>query len=72
VPTTYKGIFPELAKIGVLPHDLAHELEKMAGFRNILVHLYMKVDLQKVYDYMQNDLEKFEQFAQYVSQYLNP
>jgi len=69
-PTTYKEIFPLLAETNVIPLDFAHQLEKMAGFRNILVHLYMEVDLHNVYHYLQHNLADFERFAQYIGTYL--
>lgn len=70
VPDEYKDIFPKLAEIGVLPPDFAQKLVGMAKFRNVLVHLYLEVDLQKVYRYLQENLEDFETFARYVSEWL--
>lgn len=70
VPESYGDIFPRLADIGVLPADFAQKLVGMAKFRNVLVHLYLEVDLRKVYHYLQHDLGDFERFAQYVSEYL--
>jgi len=46
MPRDYKDLFPALAEIGVLPADFAQKLVGMAGFRNVLVHLYLEVDLQ--------------------------
>ena len=42
----------------------------MAGFHNVLVHLYLEVDPHKVYSYLQHDLGDFELFAQYIAEYL--
>jgi uncharacterized protein YutE (UPF0331/DUF86 family) len=42
----------------------------MAKFRNVLVHLYLAVDLRKVYHYIQSDLGDFVLFAKYVSDYI--
>ncbi|WP_235551420.1 DUF86 domain-containing protein [Neomoorella thermoacetica] len=42
----------------------------MAGFRNILVHEYGKIDLKKVADIMNNHLNDFRQYARYIVQYL--
>ena len=54
----------------MLPGKLAQKMVGMAKFRNVLVHLYMEVDHNRLYDYLQNDLDDFVQFAQYVSEYL--
>lgn len=42
----------------------------MAKFRNVLVHLYLEVDRRRVYRYLQESLEDFEQFARYISEWL--
>lgn len=70
LPQEYKDIFPALAELGVLPEDFAHKLVGMAKFRNVLTHLYLEVDLRRVYRYLQEDLEDFERFARYVSEWL--
>lgn len=56
VPESYSDIFPRLADVGILPADFAQKLVGMAKFRNVLVHLYLEVDLRKVYHYLQHDL----------------
>ncbi len=70
LPKEYKDIFPALAEIGVLPADFAQKLVSMAKFRNVLVHLYLEVDLKRVYRYLQENLDDFETFARYVSEWL--
>lgn len=70
LPRDYKDLFPALAEIGVLPADFAQKLVNMAKFRNVLVHLYLEVDLQRVYRYLQENLGDFETFARYVSEWL--
>jgi uncharacterized protein YutE (UPF0331/DUF86 family) len=70
MPRDYKDLFPALGEIGVLPADFAQKLVAMAKFRNVLVHLYLEVDLQRVYRYLQENLDDFETFASYVSEWL--
>ncbi len=70
LPRQYSDVFPALAEIGVLPPDFAQRLVDMARFRNVLVHLYLEVDLERVYRYIQEDLDDFETFARYVSEWL--
>jgi len=43
-PESYAELFSRLADHGMIPSDLAPRLRKMAGFRNLLVHGYAKVD----------------------------
>ena len=70
VPNRYSDIFPALAEIGVIPADLAQKLVGMAKFRNVLVHLYLEVDLERVYRYLQENLGDFETYARSVSEWL--
>ena len=69
-PRSYKEIFQQLGTLSIIPHKFADKLAQMAGFRNILVHLYMEVDDEKVYQFLQEDLPIFDQFTQYIGQYL--
>jgi uncharacterized protein YutE (UPF0331/DUF86 family) len=69
-PANYTDVFLQLAEIGVLPLAFAQKIVGMAKFRNVLVHLYLDVDLQKVYFYLQNDLQDFERYMHYVGEYL--
>lgn len=69
-PTTYRAIFPALAQIGVLPADFAERLAEMAAFQNVLVHLYLEVDPELLYAYLQEGLDDLERYAQYVAEHL--
>lgn len=70
IPGEYREIFPKLADVGVISNDFAEKFTNMAKFRNLLVHLYLEVDLKRVYQCLQNDLGDFEKFAQYIAEYL--
>ncbi len=59
-----------IGKHQVIPVDFANRFSKAAGFRNILVHMYEEVDAGKLHDYLQNNLEDFNEFARYVASYL--
>lgn len=67
----YADVFIHLADAGVLPPTFAARMAEMARFRNVLVHLYAEVDLDRVYSYIQNDLGDFETFANHVVAYLD-
>ena len=49
-PQSYKEIFRTLGESGILPEAFARKIEPAAGFRNILVHMYAKVDLDRLYE----------------------
>jgi uncharacterized protein YutE (UPF0331/DUF86 family) len=65
-PTTYRELFDLLEKAGYIPAELAGELAKMAGFRNVLVHGYDDVDLDIVRDIVENRLSDLIQFAESI------
>ncbi len=49
---------------GVLEQSFADRLVPLAGFRNILVHDYAKIDYTKVAEVVNDRLGDFETFAQ--------
>lgn len=55
-PETGRDVFRLLARAGVVTGPLAERLERMAGFRNVVVHLYQDVDLDIVRDVVLNRL----------------
>jgi len=55
----YRDIIVAMGEEGMLPMDFANRIADMAGFRNILVHRYLVVDLHRVYDLLQNNLDDF-------------
>jgi len=66
----YAEIFPELARLGVIPKDYAENIKGMAGLRNLLVHEYTGIDLERIAAFINNNLSDFNHFASYVLSYL--
>lgn len=58
-----------IAANGILPHDFGQRILPMAGMRNILVHEYLKVDLDKLYKHLQK-LDDFRVFQKHIVKYL--
>lgn len=48
---------------GVVPEDLARRWTRMIGFRNILVHNYLEIDRDIVFDVLHGNLEDLERLA---------
>ena len=67
---TYADVIDRLGETEILPPDFAQSIRGMAGFRNVLVHQYSKVDLHIVYYTLQNRLGDFADFIRYVQDYL--
>lgn len=69
-PEEAREVFEILAEHNVIPGDFAKHFAAVANFRNILVHEYAKVDLDKVYAHLQNDLKDFDFYAKCVAKFL--
>jgi uncharacterized protein YutE (UPF0331/DUF86 family) len=54
----------------VLPVEFATQLRPLAGFRNVLVHGYLQVDLGIVEQVLNAKLYDLEQFAFHVEKFL--
>ena len=55
-PTTRRASFYEMAVLGILDGEMAEQLARSVGLRNRLVHAYFDVDLDRVWDTVQDDL----------------
>lgn len=71
LPEESAGIFIILGKEKVLPKKFAEDFAPIARFRNLLVHEYVKIDMRKVYVYLQNEIVNFDKFAKAVIRYVN-
>ena len=61
-----------LAEIAVLSPEFALRLRPIAGFRNVLVHGYLQVDLDVLERVLREKLTDLEDFALQVEAYLAP
>lgn len=62
-PADYAGCFVLLGDAGVLKPDLTERLKSMAKFRNLLVHVYWKVDYRRVHAAIQENLGDLRMFS---------
>jgi len=67
VPEDYAACFAILQEGGLIPPDLSGRLQQMARFRNLLVHIYWKIDYGQVYEILQRNLGDLRQFASIVA-----
>jgi len=67
VPEEYAECFAILSDAGIIPVDLSERLQKTARFRNLLVHMYCKIDYSTVYEIIQNNLGDLNQFSRVVA-----
>lgn len=70
MPTTLRTTFLRAGELNIIPAPLAQRLAEAAGMRNLLVHAYSKVDLQKVYDSIHPALADFGEFAEQLAKHM--
>ena len=66
----YAAALDELGRMGVLPAEFLSRFRGIAGFRNVLVHAYLEVDPARVHELLNERLDDFVQFSQYVETHL--
>lgn len=70
VPASNREIFETLEQRGVISKSVMSLAKKMVGFRNIVVHMYEKVDLEEVYSIYKRNLKDFDKFASEIESFL--
>ena len=66
----YATAIDHLAETGILPARFADRFRGVAGFRNVIVHGYLEVDLEVVHRVLNERLDDFAEFAQRVNEHL--
>lgn len=69
-PETYADTFRVLGESGILTADQTAIMEKMAKFRNIVVHQYETVDSEIVVLILQKHLDDFQLFSDAITRRL--
>jgi uncharacterized protein YutE (UPF0331/DUF86 family) len=61
--------FERLSEREMIPLELARNLRRAVGFRNLSVHAYDKIDWQLVWDNLESDMQDLSQFILHVDQF---
>jgi len=69
-PVSYRDAFVVLAENGIVPWEDLPRLERMAAFRNLIVHYYERVDDTLVYGVFKRNLSDFDLFVERIVGYL--
>ncbi len=70
VPDEYAECFGLLGNAGIIPISLGERLQQMARFRNLLVHMYWKIDYGQVYEIIRRNLPDLRAFASAIARLL--
>ena len=66
----YASSIDHLADAGILPRAFSARFRHVAGFRNVLVHGYLDVDLDMVAEALRGGIDDFETFVRHVERLL--
>ncbi len=69
-PEGYSDSFIVLSEAGIISAELAFKMKAVAGFRNVLVHDYLEINVRTVYDNLQK-LEDLAEFAEHIGRLLD-
>ena len=70
-PITNKVSFLKMGEYGAIATELATELAKSAGLRNILAHQYLKIDYVILFNSIQKALIQYPVYIQQITAYLD-
>jgi uncharacterized protein YutE (UPF0331/DUF86 family) len=65
-PRDHADCFAVLGELGLLKNDFVERLKRMARFRNLLVHLYWKIDDGKVFQILREDVQDIRKFLRTI------
>jgi len=69
-PSNYGDCIKILQEKKYISSELAQTLQSMVGLRNILVHEYITVEVEKIYSLL-DSISDFKLFAESIEKYLN-
>jgi uncharacterized protein YutE (UPF0331/DUF86 family) len=69
-PETYADIPRILFENKVIPGQLKDKLVDLARFRNVLVHDYLRLDHERVYQHLTNDTKTIEEFIKAIKKFV--
>ena len=64
-PKNYRECVEILIKNGYISEELGKRLISMVGLRNLLVHEYIKIDLSRLFEFL-NNIDDFREFIYYI------
>lgn len=67
----YEDVFAQLAACGVIEPDLRERFRGLGGFRNLLVHGYLKLDPDRVAGVLADAPERFSALARAIRAWLS-
>lgn len=69
-PNDYKETFLALAELAIYPKDFAERISKSVGLRNAIVHNYRKLDEEKFYNSINDCLNDYAKYCEYILKFI--
>lgn len=69
-PEESRDVYRFLVEAGYLEPAFGQAMMEMVGLRNRIVHLYWDIDVEKLYQYLQQDVALLRQFRDFTLQLL--
>lgn len=69
-PEEAREVIEILGKNKVIPLSFSKDFSSVAGLRNILVHEYTKVDINKLFQHLRNDLKDFDAYIRHIVKFI--
>lgn len=70
-PQDHADCFTILGELNMLSPEFVDRLKRMAKFRNLLVHLYWKVDDKKVYQILKEDIQDIREYIKRIEKIIS-
>ena len=69
IPNTLVGLYEVLREHKIIDEKLTGIMKKMAGFRNLIIHEYGEIDLNKVYEILTSRLGDFDKYLKQIAKF---
>lgn len=69
-PEEASEVFLILGENKIIPSGLTEAMVRLAKLRNLIVHLYWKIDWEKIYSVLTEELNNFNLFEKHVIKFL--
>jgi len=66
IPGSTNEMFYTLEENGYLTRDITEKMVRAVGFRNLIVHEYVNLKLDRVYEISKNDINDLEIFLKHI------
>lgn len=70
-PQDHADCFAVLGELNLLTQEFVERLKKMAKFRNLLVHLYWKVDDKRVLQILKDDIQDIQEYIKVIEKIIH-